>query len=245
MKERDLKRILEPLYRRIMQVVARAVIKSTDDSGAIRKAQIAVMAEDTLDGVDQIQEYGFTSRPLAGAQAVVITVNGSRDHPVIIATDDGRYRVKLENGEACLYDDQGQFVKIARAKIDITTPLDVEITAGGKVKVTAPNIEANASVKIQATSPEVDVIATTMVSMTTPLLAVTGLITCAGIGAGGAAPAAGTMKVSGSIEATGDVSAVNVAASGNVNDSVGSMAGMRTKYNSHAHGGVPDPSPQM
>ncbi len=228
-----------------MQVASRAVIKSTETSGAIQKAQISVLADETLDGVDQVQEYGFASRPKAGAQAVLLSIAGSRDHPVIIATDDGRYRVKLENGEACLYDDQGQFVKIARAKIDIVTPFDVEITAAGMIKATAPTIEAMASTKIEATSPMVNVIAATKVTMTTPLLEVSGLITCAGLGAGGAPAVAGAMAVTGNLTASGDLQAANVAASGNVSDSADSMAGMRTKYNSHSHGGTPDPSPQM
>lgn len=242
----DLKRILDPLLRRVMQVASRALIKSTDTAGAIQKGQISVLADETLDGVDQVQEYGFASRPLPGAQAVLLSIAGSRDHPVIIATDDGRYRVKLENGEACLYDDQGQWVKIGRAKIDIKTGLKVEITAGGdvaivaggKITAAAPNIEATAATKVKATAPNIEIIAATKVTMTTPLLEVSGLIACAGMGAG-VPPAAGSVAVAGAL------TAASVAATGNVSDNVGSMAGMRTKYNSHVHGGTPDPNPQM
>lgn len=230
MNESTLRRILEPIQRRIYQIVGRAVIQITSDEGAIQKAQVGITADETLNGIDRVQEYGFTSRPLPGAQAVVVCVTGDRGHPVIIATDDGRYRLKLENGEACLYDDQGQFVKIAREKIDINTSKDVEITAGGNIKAQATQIEAQASEKITATAPEIEVVAESKVTITSPSVEVTG-----------------DLSVTGTVEITGDVDVTGgIVASGDVEDSSGSMADMRSAYNLHVHNDpLPTPNPQM
>lgn len=232
---RAIEKYTAPIWRRVLQTVARAVIKNSLDTGGVQKLQLLVLADELLDGVDRVQEYGFTSRPMTGAEAVMVCVGGNRDHPVVIAVDDRRYRIKaLEEGEVAIYDDQDQKIVLKRGnKIEVTTPGEVEVNAQTvDVNCTTATLDAT---EAMVTAPQTTVVAATQVTMTTPLLAVSGLIACSGIAAGGASPSAGKVVVNGSVEATGDVE-----------DSSGSMAEMRGQYNSHTHGGGGlGPDPQM
>ena len=50
-----------------------------------------------------MQLYGITSHPLKGADVLVLSVGGVRQHPVVLI-DDRRHRVKeLAEGEVCIY----------------------------------------------------------------------------------------------------------------------------------------------
>lgn len=103
---------------------------------------------------EYFQHYGFTSRPHADAEIIIIREG---NHIIAIASDDRRYRLSIEEGEVALYDDLGQKVHLKRDSIDVYSPS-----------------------KIKATAPEVDIIASTKVIMTTPVVEVSGNITAGG-----------------------------------------------------------------
>jgi phage gp45-like len=112
--------MIAPLQRRVLLMVARGVIKTVKDTGKIQKMQVLALADEVIDGLDRIQQVGFTSRPKAGAQAVVLFMGGNRDHGVVIATDDGSVRPKdLGEGEAAVYSYGGYQVRVLASKIQI------------------------------------------------------------------------------------------------------------------------------
>lgn len=116
----QLKKIIAPLQRRILLMVARGVIKTVTDSSKIQKLQLSVLADEVTDKIDRIQEYGFTSRPKAGAQAVILFLGGNRDHGVVIATEDGQVRpVDLDEGESAIYSFEGYQVRMRNDRIEI------------------------------------------------------------------------------------------------------------------------------
>lgn len=118
-----IRKMTAPLRVRIANMVARAVVRLADDSGGIQSLQLDILDGETRDGIERIQQYGLTSRPLDGAEAVVLFVDGSREHGLIVSVDDRRYRVaSLEPGEVCLYNDQG-------AKATLKADGSIEVTA--------------------------------------------------------------------------------------------------------------------
>lgn len=126
-----LNRWIAPLRNRVLNMVARAVVKLADDGKALQELQLSVLAGEVRDGVERFQNYGFTSVPEAGAEAIVIFVGGKREHGLAIAVDDRRYRNRnLESGEVAIYNHTG-------AKIVMKSNGDIEATpkAGQKFKV--------------------------------------------------------------------------------------------------------------
>lgn len=125
----DFVRLVSPLKSRVVNMVARALIKSVDDSKNAQAAQVEVL-KDELRDVERLQNYGFTSVPKAGAEAVVLRVNGKADHTIVIVCEDRRYRLTgLEDGEVALYDVTG-------SKVVLKSSGDIEITpSSGTAKV--------------------------------------------------------------------------------------------------------------
>lgn len=137
-------RQMKAIADRARLMIGRAVIAAVDDAQRAQALQLDLLADETQDGVERFQEYGFTSHPHPGAEAITAFVGGLRSHGVVIAVEDRRYRLKgLAEGEVALYDDQGQMVKLGRDAITISTPKDISIE-GVKVTVIAAQAEVRA-----------------------------------------------------------------------------------------------------
>lgn len=107
MDAKFVQRMTDDLRNRVRLTIGRAVLSVISDGRAVQVAQAQLLAGETQDDVERIQEYGLTSVPLPGAEAVVAFVGGQRDHGLIIATEDRRYRIKgLVGGEVALYTDE-------------------------------------------------------------------------------------------------------------------------------------------
>jgi len=141
--------------------------------GLIKRFTATGRPEETISNREYMQHYGFSSRPLSGAEIIILREGGLF---VAVASDDRRYRITLENGEVALYDDLGQKVHLTRTGIEVQSPTS-----------------------ITATAPQVTVIASTKVTMTTPLLEVSGNITSGGniTATGNVLDAGGTKSMSG------------------------------------------------
>lgn len=141
-------RALQALARRIRMAVARGVVRLVNDALLVQGLQVTVLDGETVN-VQRFQEYGFTSVPLAGAEAVLAAIAGARSHLVAIAVDDGRYRLKdLQGGEVALYTDQGDSIVLKRGRI-------IAVTAGAELDVSAPLVTVTATTKVTLDTPEV------------------------------------------------------------------------------------------
>jgi len=81
----------------------RGVLNRIISSNPIQTAQVAGLADETLQDVEHIQQFGFTSNPPAGTEAIIIPLGGTSTHGIIIATENGNYRIKsLASGEVAV-----------------------------------------------------------------------------------------------------------------------------------------------
>lgn len=137
-----LSRILDPIVLRLRLMVARAIVNLVDDAKPMQALQGSLMGDEVRDLIERFQQYGFTSVPFGGAEAILVSVGGNRNHLVAIAVDDRRYRKKdLQPGESALYSDEGDYVILKRGRI-------VEVKAGTKLRVDAPAAEFTGDVTI-------------------------------------------------------------------------------------------------
>lgn len=143
-------RMLAPLHRRVMLMVGRVVIKSVNDGLRMQRLQVVALDGETKDDVERYQNYGFTGVPFEDAEGVMVSVGGSRDHGIVIAVDDRRFRlVGLAPGEVAMYTDEGDSIVMRRGR-------NINVTAGTKINAIAPNIEIAATVKVLLTTPLVE-----------------------------------------------------------------------------------------
>lgn len=96
--------MVAPLRNRIANMVSRAVVQLVDDSMKMQLLQLSILSDETREKCERVQNYGVSSHPVPGAEAVVLFVGGRRDHGLVVAVDDRRHRIKdLAEGEAALY----------------------------------------------------------------------------------------------------------------------------------------------
>lgn len=99
-----LSRLLAPLRRRIALMVRRAVIDLVIDDNPVQTMQLKMYRNEIRHGVERLQEYGLSSVPLEGAQALAACVDGEAGHEVVVATDDRRYRPRKQKpGDVMIY----------------------------------------------------------------------------------------------------------------------------------------------
>lgn len=105
--------LAEPLRRiatKLALMATRGVVRGITDSAGVQELRLRGLAGETL-RAERFQEYGFTSRPLVGAEAILLSLGGNREHTVVIAVDDRRFRLKnLATGDVALYTDEGDMI---------------------------------------------------------------------------------------------------------------------------------------
>jgi phage baseplate assembly protein V len=137
MVARLLHRTLGPVRRRIALMISRAVLTMADDTTLLQEVQVKLLGEETLSRLERFQEYGFTSVPHAGAEALALSLGGNRSHTVIVSMDDRRYRLTgLTDGEVAIYDDRGQKFHLTRSGAVATVLGDLSATVTGNVSAT-------------------------------------------------------------------------------------------------------------
>jgi len=145
---RETTKLLSPLWRRLRLLISRAVVTRTDSAKGLQILQLDLLRDETRE-VEHIEPYGFTARPLQGAEAIAAAVGGARGHLVALLTTDRRYRKKgLAEGEIALYTDEGDELVFNRGRI-------VRLNAGSAVEVTAPKVTITASTSITLATPDV------------------------------------------------------------------------------------------
>jgi len=150
--ESHLSRLLAPVKRGLSLMIYRAIARVISDEGKLQTWQVDALSDETLDGLERFGAYGLASKPHTGAEAIVVSVGGTRSHGVIIGVEDRRYRLTgLSDGEVALYDDLGQVVHLARNGLKVKSPLPVSIESDVSVAFKAPKITMDAD-EITATA---------------------------------------------------------------------------------------------
>lgn len=137
---REIREMLRPMLARIKLVASRCVLTSINDAPRGQEVQVRLLAGELVERAERFQEYGFTSVPLPGAEGMALSLGGSRDHVIVVATEDRRYRIHLAPGECSLYDDQGQRISILRD--------EVQVVANSVVRVVAPRMRIDGDLEV-------------------------------------------------------------------------------------------------
>ena len=117
------------------------LVKSADN---IQKVQASGLADETLQDVELMQQFGFTSVPPTNTQAVILPIGGQTTHGIVIATESGSFRVKnLQGGEVAVYDESGSSIVWKKGRL-IEIDCDVlKINAATKVDISSPLVETD------------------------------------------------------------------------------------------------------
>lgn len=115
-------------------------VAARNTHGKLIGVQMQGLAGETVDG-EQFQNYGFSSAPLPGAEYIVIPVGGDSKHSVVVASEDGRYRLQLQDGEVSLYTDEGDYVHMKRGRMIEVVTDDLVFKVKNRVRFETPLVE--------------------------------------------------------------------------------------------------------
>ena len=156
----------------------RGKLTLTQSGEPIQRVQVSGLADETLQDIEQLQQFGFTSHAPANTDVIVIPLGGDTSHGIVIASEHGSFRVKnLQSGEVAVYDESGSSIVLKRGKL---------------IEINCDNLIINAIQKVQINSP---------LTETSQVLTAQGQIN----GNGGMAIQGGSgTRFTGDIEHTGD-----------------------------------------
>lgn len=133
----QMRRAIDPIKTKMRLLAGRAVLALLKDAVTV---QVNLLAEEPK-SAEQFQQYGFRSRPLAGAEGIYLSLGGNRDHMVILCVDDRRYQLNLcEDGEVALYDHLGKYVLLKEDG-------SIVVKADTKVRMEVPLLEVTGEVR--------------------------------------------------------------------------------------------------
>lgn len=138
----------------VVRAAFRGKITLVVSSEPVQRVQLSGLADETLQDLEQLQEFGFTSAPPEGTEAVVIPLGGATSHGVIVATEHGSFRIKnLKPGETAIYSNEGAQIVIKQGRI-IEADCDVykvncksyQVSASSGAEFDTPNLSATQQV---------------------------------------------------------------------------------------------------
>jgi len=146
---------IQRLYQRIQHAIGRGRITTGNDAGSVQLQQVQLGPDEIKDNIPRLAEFGMTSMPPVGSDAVLVFIGGDRSNGAIIATGHQASRpTGLKVGETMLYSQDGK---------------SIYMTASGGIVV-----DAKGQVVTVNNATTVTINAATKIRMVTPLLEVTG-----------------------------------------------------------------------
>jgi phage baseplate assembly protein V len=137
-------RALRTLNGRVQMMLGRAVLAAVNDDPQMQELQLELLSDETQDGIEHFQPYGFTAHPKPGAEAIMAAIGGLRSHGVALSVGDRRYRIKVAEGEVAIHDDQNQKVHLTRDGIVIAGKA-LTVTSEGATEFTCDSFKVTAS----------------------------------------------------------------------------------------------------
>ncbi|HBU6155981.1 TPA: phage baseplate assembly protein, partial [Klebsiella variicola] len=112
LKDANFGRSFAELGRRLRLMVDRALVRIVTDSLGRQNLQVQSLADETNDDVERFQNYGFSSVPPAGSEAIVVAVGGRRGGMVAIAVEDKGSRPRGgEESDVVIYHQEGHIIR--------------------------------------------------------------------------------------------------------------------------------------
>ncbi|PXW23414.1 phage baseplate assembly protein V [Paraburkholderia caballeronis] len=141
--------IMSRLARRVLLLVGRARVNLVNDGGAAQQVQVTVNELETIDNLNRLAEFGFTSVPPQGSDVAVVFIGGDRSNGVVVASGHQASRPRgLKAGETMIYTQDGKQIYLTASggivieakgqPVTINDASNVTCNCSGVFKVVAP-----------------------------------------------------------------------------------------------------------
>lgn len=139
-------------------MIGRGRVTVSNDTGSVQVLQLRLGPLEVRDSTPRLAEFGFTSRPPVGADAVLVFVGGDRTNGVVVATGHQASRpTGLAEGESMVYDLFGKFIHFTEdggilieangSPVTVSDATVVTINASKKIRMVTPLLEVTGDIK--------------------------------------------------------------------------------------------------
>ncbi|MBV7315442.1 phage baseplate assembly protein V [Shewanella sp. NIFS-20-20] len=136
--ERYIDRLLAPIRRRITGMLTRAIVTDLVEDLQRQNLQVKMHADESADNIERFQNYGISSVPPAGSEAILAALGGSLSGLVAIAVEDKKYRPKGESGDVFLYHLEGHKIRLTKDGKILVTATDVIFEVANSFTIISP-----------------------------------------------------------------------------------------------------------
>jgi len=152
--ETYINKLLAPIRRRITGMLTRAVVSGIVEDLQRQNLQVKMHADESADNIERFQNYGMSSYPPEGAEAIVAALGGALSGLVAIAVEDKKVRPKGESGDVFLYHLEGHKIRLTKDGKIILTAQDVIFEIANTFTISTTDVIFNASGSFTIISPE-------------------------------------------------------------------------------------------
>lgn len=174
----------------------------------VQFVQVKGLAGETLQDVELFQQFGFTSGPPADTQLIILPLGGKTTHNVIVATENGAYRIKVEQGETSVYNQWGAHFTLKKERLIHMECDDFVGDIKNTYRINCTKAETNCEIS-ETTATTIQQTASDAANYNAPALAFGGKD-----GETATATMNANLKQNGWIESTGDHKAADFEANG-------------------------------
>lgn len=123
-------------------------VSARNTHGKLIGVQMEGLSGESVSG-ELFQHYGFSSAPQPGAEYLVVAVGGNSKHAVVVASEDGRYRIPLVDGEVSIYTDEGDYIHLKRGRMIEVVTDDLVFKVKNKVRFETPVVEMSKDLHVE------------------------------------------------------------------------------------------------
>ena len=131
----------------------RAVLSGINAETPVQLIQAEALSGEQLQAAELFQHFGFTSAPPAGTQLIVLPLGGQTAHSIIVATEHGAYRLAVKQGEVCVYNQWGAYVKLLKERIVEIDCDELRIKAKDSIAMETKDYQVRASTQTSYITP--------------------------------------------------------------------------------------------
>lgn len=154
---REINKVTSGFQRRLRLLISRGVVNIINDGLKTQNLQVSMLADESADDVERFQNYGHTSVPPAGSEAIIVSVGGIRQHLVAIAVDNKGTRLgNLEPGDSAVYHLEGHKIVLTKDGVIQIVCKRLEVVAEEEVVFDTPQTRFTGAVDIVGISKAQD-----------------------------------------------------------------------------------------
>ncbi|HAS6672783.1 phage baseplate assembly protein [Vibrio parahaemolyticus] len=135
---RYLEKMLSPIKRRIIGMLSRSIVTGIVEDLQRQNLQVSINAGESCDSIERFQNYGLSSYPTAGSEAILAALGGNLGNLVAIAVEDKKVRPKGELGDVFLYHLEGHKIRLTKDGKIIITSNEVIFEAANSLTIISP-----------------------------------------------------------------------------------------------------------